>query len=132
MKHAFFERTPSRLILLASFLLGMTMAPPAGYSQITRRDSSSEINPSSFAVGRISDVPPEIVEGHAERGVVLSTHRLSDEERQKVLAAFDVLAPLHQTILAEHLRSLSFAEGLPNNAQTVRVASGDPEPMFDL
>ena len=40
--------------------------------------------------------------------------------------------PLHRTILREHLRSISFVEGLQANAQTMRVDTGGTELLFHL
>jgi hypothetical protein len=64
--------------------------------------------------------------------LVLTNHALTSEQRQKFVTALDVLTPLHRTIIQEHLRSISFADGLPANAQTVRVTPSGPEPAFDL
>lgn len=94
---------------------------------------SAGIDASSSIMSRIGEVPPEILKGYADRGQIVPTNRdLTVEERQKLAAALEVLTPLHEAILREHLRSISFAEGLPANAQTVRVASSGAEPMFDL
>jgi hypothetical protein len=127
-------RIPS---LIAYFLIGFALyqgkvhaqntAAPTGGAQSIGIDGSSSIS------ARIGGVPPEIIESFTDRGQAApTTHDLTVEEYQKIVAAFEVLTPLHESILQEHLRSISVAESLPANAQTVRVTHSGPEALFDI
>ncbi len=82
---------------------------------------------------RIGDVPTEVVKRAAQfRGVSLTSHTPSATERRKFSAALAALSPLQRRVVQEHLRSVSFADGLGANAQTVRVDCKDPCVAFDL
>jgi hypothetical protein len=83
-------------------------------------------------MSRIGSVPPEIVERNADRGLALISHELSESETERFSVALGALTPLHKAILQDHLRSISFVEGLPANGQTVRVDPSGPEQAFDL
>ena len=82
---------------------------------------------------RIGEVQTEIVKRFADfRLGTLTNHVLTDNERKKFSAALAALTPLQRRVLREHLRSVSFVDGMSNNAQTSRVNPGAPYPIFDF
>lgn len=91
------------------------------------------IDPSSSIQSRLGDAPANVVKMFADSGMAKPTiHVLTDSERQKFSAALADLPPLHRRILSEHLRSVSFLDGLPNNALTSVVNPADEYKVFDL
>lgn len=137
MKHTTATGTQYALALTTSFLLGMTMFSDEGFSQQASPSGSGQhslgVDSISSIESRISVLPPEIVESYIDRGQAVPVdHHLSSEERRQFSAALDALTPLHETILQEHLRSISFVKDLPANAQTIRVNPGGQEAVFDL
>lgn len=120
------------MALVAACLLALN-----AYSQepaapdIAQQSAASDFE--SHIRSRITQVPPEIIKSYADRGQSVTNHDLTVAQGRAFSAALEGLAPLHETVLQEHLRSISFADGLPVNAQTVRAnAAGDSKSVFDL
>jgi hypothetical protein len=137
MKYTILMRRQSAPALITSLLLGMAMSPADTYSQEASPPDTAQqplgVDSSSSIESRISEVPPEIIRSYVERGQVAPiNYDLTSEERRRFSAALEVLTPLQKAILREHLRSISFVEGLPANAQTIRVNPGGPETAFDF
>lgn len=89
---------------LALFVCACASAPPAEQPLI---------------VERIGDAPADILaEFGGEGGPSPSTYIPSADEQRLIVAAFDALTPLHRRMLEQHLHSISFLNGLPNNALT--------------
>lgn len=121
-------RTAEIFIALAIFALAAACmsperpeapAPDAGLLKLGV-DSTSPIE------SRIRPVPTEVVRSYASfQKATLTDRVLTDAQREKVAAAVAMLTPLQVSVLRKHLRSISFADGMPNNAQTARVLSSD-------
>ena len=64
--------------------------------------------------------------------VTPTAYTLSDEERRQLSEAFAALPPLHQRVLRERLRSISFVEGIPNSGLTYTIESSKSDRVFDI
>src|SRR6185295_9597707 len=122
---------------LALLLLGLVAcasgdrhdaAPPNADLMSFGVDSRSPLD------SRIGSVPAEITKQDAQFKLPPRTdHPLTEQERKRVSAALRTLTPLQDRILREHLRSISFADGMTSNAQTTRVMTGDTShDSFDI
>ncbi|MDP9079313.1 MAG: hypothetical protein M3O71_17930 [Bacteroidota bacterium] len=67
-----------------------------------------------------------------EAGMSPRLHQLSSDELLSVERAFAVLPRLHQKVLKEHLRSISFLDHMPNTALTSIVNTDDRFPLYDI
>ncbi|MDC0710798.1 hypothetical protein POL68_20145 [Stigmatella sp. ncwal1] len=61
-----------------------------------------------------------------------TSHTLTDSERHKLAAALGHLTPLQRRVLTRHLRSISFVEGMPNNALTYPDETDRSEKRFHI
>jgi hypothetical protein len=80
---------------------------------------------------RIGPTSEEVLQQFREAGMAPQPHELTAAERRVVVNALAALPPLHQRVLATHLRSLSFLDNMPNTALTSTVSSS-PQPLFDI
>ena len=60
-----------------------------------------------------------------EAGMKPVNHELTQVQKEKVSKAFNLLPPLHQRILTQHLQSISFMDNMPNTALTSLLDNGD-------
>ena len=67
----------------------------------------------------------------ADEGMTeVKTHVLTAREQRQLKAALEALPPLHQRVLRERMRSLSFLDGMPNTALTSCVNLDEPYRLF--
>ncbi|WP_394839440.1 hypothetical protein LVJ94_21370 [Pendulispora rubella] len=82
---------------------------------------------------RIGATPADVMRMLAEDGKPSPTeHALTPEERRKLAAAFGALTPLHRRVLRERLHSISFLDGMPNNALTSPADANEPHRLFHI
>ena len=123
---------------LALLVLGLSASCASGSPAETRPPNadllSLGVDSRSSIESRVGDIPPEIAKRNAQFKLPPWTnHPLTAKERRKVLGALHKLTPLQASILQEHLRSISFADGMSNNAQTARVIGDNvSHGSFDL
>jgi hypothetical protein len=90
------------------------------------------LDPASSPPTRIRSTPAEVLKIFEEAGMSPVAHELSETERRKFSAAFTVLPPLHQHVLNERLRSVSFVDNMPNTALTSTVNPDESYRLFDI
>jgi hypothetical protein len=74
--------------------------------------------PSTPLSARVTQTPEDVLSKFKEAGMSPREHQLTEAERTKVAAAFAALPPLHQRVLKERLKSISFLDDMPNTALT--------------
>jgi hypothetical protein len=80
------------------------------------------VDPASSLESRFGEVPAQSIERFARFSkVTITNHAATPDDRRRVVAALSLLTPLQRRVAQEHLRSISFADNLPANAQTSRV-----------
>ncbi|OOQ57921.1 hypothetical protein BC343_13500 [Mucilaginibacter pedocola] len=67
-----------------------------------------------------------------DAGMDPTEHPMNKEEMQIVAKAFAVLPPLHQRVLEQHLRSISFLDNMPNTALTSPVTKDEGTDLFHI
>lgn len=91
------------------------------------------IDTASPLESRVQETPASVLKMFEEAGGPRPTpHKLTAGEQRQLVAAFAALPPLHQRILREHLRSISFLDGMPNTGLTSRVNPEEVVPLFDI
>lgn len=114
------------LSVLGSPLPGQTNdGPPAAQrAEIARRHG---LDLTSSLESRVRETPASVLKLFEEGGRTAPTpHTLTAEEQRKLATAFASLPPLHRRILTEHLRGVSFVDGMPNTALTSTVNPDEP------
>lgn len=81
---------------------------------------------------RIQIAPESVFKSFREAGMKPADHPLTPAEKKKVNNAFAHLTPLHQRILKQHLKSISFMDNMPNTALTSPVNTGGATKMFNI
>ncbi|WP_205508903.1 hypothetical protein [Longitalea arenae] len=76
------------------------------------------LNPSVSLSARVIATPKDVLAMFHEAGMAPTEHQLTAAEQQKVETAFAMLPPLHQRVLKDRLRSISFLDNMPNTALT--------------
>ena len=114
------------------FVLVLTAAPSA-HAQAPPPTSSVHIDPTSALDSRVGETDPSVLKMFADAGMPApSGHVLTDAERQSLARAFATLPPVHQRVLRERLRRISFLDGMPNTALTSTVDPEAATPVYDL
>ncbi|HTV01952.1 MAG TPA: hypothetical protein VMF13_15495 [Luteitalea sp.] len=100
-------------------------SPPAG--------SGGLVDSRTTLASRIGEADPSVLKMFADAGMGTPTpHRLTDDERSALVKAMDGLPPVHQRVLRERLRRISFLDGMPNTALTSTVNPDDAVRVYDL
>jgi hypothetical protein len=126
-------------ILLFIILMAISFHSPAQTNdKIVTTYQKSQIqhkyglDPATSLPTRIKETPAGVVKMFEEAGMSPRQHQLSSAELLKVEKAFAILPPLHQRVLKEHLRSISFLDNMPNTALTSKVNTDDAYPLYDI
>jgi hypothetical protein len=120
-------RTAATLIVL------ILTAAPAAHAQMPPPQASVHIDPASPLDARVGEADPSVLKMFADAGVPApSPHVLTDAERTALARAFTTLPPVHQRVLRERLRRISFLDGMPNTALTSMVDPDAAAPVYDL
>lgn len=90
------------------------------------------LDPTTALPSRIGETPTDVIKMFKEAGMSPTKHQLNPAERLQVEHAFAALPPLHQRVLKEHLRSISFLDNMPNTALTSIVNTGDTYRLYDI
>jgi hypothetical protein len=121
-------RTAAALLVLI-----LTAAPAARAQMPPSPKSSVHIDPASPLDSRVGEADPSVSKTFADAGVPApSAHVLTAAERRSLARAFTTLPPVHQRVLRERLRRISFLDGMPNTALTSMVDPDAATPVYDL
>jgi len=84
------------------------------------------------AADRVQIAPESVFKMFREAGMQPANYALTKAQEAKVRHAFSVLPPLHQRILAKHLKSISFMDNMPNTALTSLLDSAGGVKAFNI
>ena len=87
------------------------------------------LDPAKPFTARVTQTPEDVLKKIREAGMSPTEHILTDAERKKIDSAFTLLPPLHQRVLKERLKSISFLDNMPNTALT---SSFNAEEKYNL
>lgn len=76
------------------------------------------LDPSRPLTARVTQTPEDVLIKFRDAGMSPTEHVLTDAERKKIDSAFTLLPSLHQRVLKERLKSISFLDNMPNTALT--------------
>lgn len=81
--------------------------------------------PGKPLLSRIERTPDYVMKMFRDAAMSPSEHTLTKEEMSIVASAVAALPPLHQRVLKQHLKSISFLDNMPNTALTAPITSDD-------
>lgn len=117
----------------ATLLVLVLAATPTAYAQAPPSKAAVHIDQASALESRVGEADPSILRMFADADLPPPrAHVLSDAERQSLARAFTTLPPVHQRVLRERLRRISFLDGMPNTALTSTIESEAATPVYDL
>lgn len=90
------------------------------------------LNPDSSLISRLTTTPDDVIKMFVEAGMSPTEHPLTKEEIRIVSKAFDALPPLHQRVLKQHLKSISFLDNMPNTALTSPVTKDEGFKLYHI
>lgn len=115
------------------FVLILTAAPAAHAQAPPPPRASLHIDAASPLDSRVGETDPSVLKMFVDAGMPAPrAHVLTDAERQSLALAFTTLPPVHQRVLRERLRRISFLDGMPNTALTSTVDPEAATPVYDL
>jgi hypothetical protein len=121
---------------ILSFLAGLLVSAWAGSAESGSRAEVLRrygVDASAPLESRVGPTPASVLAMFDEPGTAAPTpHVLTDAERAQLARAIAALPPLHRRVLADHLRTLSFLDGMPNTALTSIVNPDGEYRLFDV
>lgn len=90
------------------------------------------LNPNSSLLSRVTDTPDDVLKKFRDAGMAPTEHHLTDEEIAIISDAFDALPLLHQRVLKQHLKSISFLDNMPNTALTSPVTRDEDINLYHI
>jgi hypothetical protein len=94
----------------------------------SKPDTDGQAFDAQSVASRVGDLPAVFLDQYSDKGT--SSHKLTAQEQDTLRKSLMALSPLQQQVLQQHLESISFADGMPNNALTY-PAKGKPG-FFDI
>ena len=107
-----------------SFNYALYAQQPGKPSKQQHPSSAKKVDPIDFLT-LVQPTPADIIRQFRDAGMAPTAHDLTATEKKIVADAFSRLPPLHQKVLKEHLRSISFLDNMPNTALTSTINPGD-------
>ncbi|MFD0765472.1 hypothetical protein ACFQZI_11465 [Mucilaginibacter lutimaris] len=90
------------------------------------------LDPGKPLTQRVERTPDDVIKMFREAGMSPAEHRLTQEEASIVASAFAVLPPLHQRVLKQHLKSISFLDNMPNTALTSPITDKENVNLYHI
>ena len=120
------------LALLAALSVGKADCD-AAQNEGAEAGRRNGLDPATSLESRVRPVPAAVITLLKEPGQKVPTdHPLSVQERGQLQTAIRSLTPLHRRTLKERLRTLSFLDGMPNNALTSIVNPNESFRLCDI
>ena len=105
---------------------------PAESNQTNAIQDQFGLDPEKPLIQRVGETPDSVLAIFREAGMSPKPYSLTDDDRQKLIAAIAILPPLHQAVLKQRLRRISLLDDMPNTALTSEIDSTEPYPLFDV
>ena len=90
------------------------------------------LDPNSSWLSRVAKTPDDIIKMFIDAGISPTEHKLSTKEINIISQAFATLPPLHQQVLRQHLKSVSFLDNMPNTALTSPVTNNNGANLYHI
>ncbi|MGY3211869.1 hypothetical protein [Mucilaginibacter sp. HD30] len=91
-----------------------------------------DLDPSRPLLKRISRTPDKVIKMFQDAGMLPTEHQLTNEEEIIVASEISALPPLHQRVLKQHLKSISFLDNMPNTALTSTITTDGSVNLYHI
>jgi CubicO group peptidase (beta-lactamase class C family) len=128
-----YATTKTTRALRLGYWVELHRAQPASQDARSEAYKRYGLDPTASLESRAGSAPASVLALFRDAGrPAPKAHILTDAERAKLNFAMKSLPPLHQRILKERLRGVSFLDGMPNTALTSTVNSDESFRLFDV
>lgn len=110
----------------------LNVVKPAEALQSNATQDQFGLDPGKALIQRVGETPDSVLAIFREAGMSPKPYSLTDDDRQKLIAAIAILPPLHQAVLKQRLRRISLLNDMPNTALTSVIDSTESYPLFDI
>lgn len=90
------------------------------------------LDPDSPLISRLTTTPDEVMDIFRKAGMSPTEHKMTQEEMLILSEAIAVLPPLHQRVMKQHLKSISFVDNMPNTAITAPITREENSKLFHI
>ncbi|NBA88344.1 hypothetical protein GVN16_21405 [Emticicia sp. CRIBPO] len=128
-----FKNASILFVFLLSIFFSSAINP--AFAQAEKKDDIQKkygLSPDTPLISRISPAPERVLTIFHNAGMNPTEHALTPEEYKKVDLALKKLPALHQSVLKDHLASISFVDNMPNNALTSTLNTTDSFKVFNI
>jgi len=119
-------------ILKASISLGQGKSEGVKTEILEAVQKKYGLNSGKPLTQRVERTPDDVIKMFREAGMSPTEHQLTKEEVSIVASAFAVLPPLHQQVLKQHLKSISFLDNMPNTALTSPITDKENVNLYHI
>ena len=119
-------------IFKASISLGQDKSEGAKTEILEAVQKKYGLNSGKPLTQRVERTPDDVIKMFREAGMSPTEHQLTKEEVSIVASAFAVLPPLHQRVLKQHLKSISFLDNMPNTALTSLITDKENVNLYHI
>ncbi|WP_461040563.1 hypothetical protein [Spirosoma harenae] len=119
------------ILSLAILFIALTRAAQAQPVKPTNQPEAPFDSTTTLSA-RVKPASATVLQMFRDAGMSPTEHRLTQDEQEKVAAAFAALPPLHQRVLKSHLHSINFLDNMPNTALTSTVNPDEAHKLFDI
>ena len=105
-------------VLLVTACAGMAQKDTSSLTVKLATQQKYGLDAAKALSARVTQTPADVLKKFQEAGMSPTEHVLTNTEREKIATAFALLPPLHQRVLKERLKSISFLDNMPNTALT--------------
>jgi len=132
----------SKILIIFSFFSVPSFVAFHSIAQIKKATASTaglhtiqkqyDLNPNSSLLSRVNTTPDDIIKKFQDAGMSPTEHSMTKEETRILAEAFATLPPLHQRVLKQRLKSISFLDNMPNNALTSPITNNEEINLYHI
>ncbi len=111
---------------------GLMATNPGDSIQSKANQDQVGLDPERALIQRVGETPDSVLAIFREAGMSPKPYLLTNDDRDKPIAAIAILPPLHQAVLKQRLRRISLLNDMPNTALTSEIDSTESYPLFDI
>ena len=119
-------------IFTASISLGQVKGSIVNKAALAAVQQKYSLDPGKPLTQRVEKTPDNVIKMFQEAGMSPTEHQLTNEEATIVASAFAALPSLHQRVLTQHLKSISFLDNMPNTALTSPITDKENVNLYHI
>lgn len=119
-------------IFLATGNIGIAQTKKTQHPGLSAVQKKYGLHPELPLISRLTKTPDDVLEIFRKADMSPTEHQMTQKEMRILSEAIAMLPPLHQKVLKQHLKSISFVDNMPNTAITAPVTKDEPVKLFHI